>query len=78
MQTNSSVCNWVDRLDSVTANYSSRINMGGPMGDDRTPENEEAVRLRSKDKGKARAREPAFEMVVLGSGGGPLETDCSG
>ena len=21
---------------------------------------------------------PAFEMVVLGSGGGPLETDCSG
>ncbi|KAI9639197.1 uncharacterized protein MKK02DRAFT_39488 [Dioszegia hungarica] len=23
-------------------------------------------------------REPAFEMVVLGSGGGPLETDCSG
>lgn len=22
--------------------------------------------------------EPAFEMVVLGSGGGPLETDCSG
>lgn len=22
--------------------------------------------------------EPVFEMVVLGSGGGPLETDCSG
>lgn len=22
--------------------------------------------------------QPAFEMVVLGSGGGPLETDCSG
>lgn len=21
---------------------------------------------------------PSFEMVVLGSGGGPLETDCSG
>jgi len=21
---------------------------------------------------------PVFEMVVLGSGGGPLETDCSG
>jgi hypothetical protein len=52
--------------------------MGGPMGDDRTPENEEAVSLGSKGKGKARAREPAFEMVVLGSGGGPLETDCSG
>jgi hypothetical protein len=47
------------------------------MGDERTPENEEAVSL-GKGKGKARAREPAFEMVVLGSGGGPLETDCSG
>jgi len=23
-------------------------------------------------------QEPAFEMVVLGCGGGPLETDCSG
>lgn len=23
-------------------------------------------------------REPVFEMVVLGCGGGPLETDCSG
>lgn len=22
--------------------------------------------------------EPAFEIVVLGSGGGPLETDCAG
>lgn len=21
---------------------------------------------------------PVFEMIVLGSGGGPLETDCSG
>lgn len=25
-----------------------------------------------------RKRKPAFEIVVLGSGGGPLETDCSG
>lgn len=23
-------------------------------------------------------REPVFEMIVLGCGGGPLETDCSG
>jgi hypothetical protein len=29
-------------------------------------------------RGKGKGRAPAFEMVVLGSGGGPLETDCSG
>ena len=29
-------------------------------------------------KGSGSQQGPVFEMVVLGSGGGPLETDCSG
>lgn len=32
----------------------------------------------SKGQGQGQTAEPVFEMVVLGSGGGPLETDCSG
>jgi len=32
----------------------------------------------SKNVEEPGARTPVFEMVVLGSGGGPLETDCSG
>lgn len=32
----------------------------------------------SKDVGLRRTNTPVFEMVVLGAGGGPLETDCSG
>jgi hypothetical protein len=31
-----------------------------------------------QEKGKGKGKAPAFELVVLGSGGGPLETDCSG
>jgi hypothetical protein len=32
----------------------------------------------SKDVEVPGNRTPVFEMVVLGAGGGPLETDCSG
>ena len=32
----------------------------------------------SKDVEVPGDRTPVFEMVVLGAGGGPLETDCSG
>jgi hypothetical protein len=32
----------------------------------------------TKDVNEPGRREPVFEMVVLGAGGGPLETDCSG
>jgi hypothetical protein len=35
-------------------------------------------RMASKSKPTREKDEPVFEMVVLGSGGGPLETDCSG
>ncbi|KAK8864671.1 hypothetical protein IAR55_001922 [Kwoniella newhampshirensis] len=38
-----------------------------------TPTSRASTRV---DKGKK--TEPTFEIVVLGSGGGPLETDCSG
>lgn len=30
------------------------------------------------DERRGTAHEPVFEMVVIGCGGGPLETDCSG
>jgi hypothetical protein len=33
---------------------------------------------RAAEAKRVKAHEPVFEMVVLGSGGGPLETDCSG
>lgn len=29
-------------------------------------------------QGQGQGHGPVFEMIVLGSGGGPLETDCSG
>lgn len=32
----------------------------------------------AKAKSAQQSDKPVFEMVVLGSGGGPLETDCSG
>jgi hypothetical protein len=32
----------------------------------------------TEDAGAGRQTEHAFEMIVLGSGGGPLETDLSG
>jgi hypothetical protein len=42
---------------------------------DKRVETENVKRKERSKNGKSAA---AFEMIVLGSGGGPLETDCSG
>ena len=48
--------------------------MVGQATDDGNPDGGAA----EQPKGRGSDQDPVFEMIVLGSGGGPLETDCSG
>lgn len=53
-----------------------------PLDADLSPSGQGLEVTTGVDKGQSRTdgrrASPVFEMVVLGSGGGPLETDCSG